>query len=182
MARLTGAVRPKYPGSEHFAHAGRPNTPVTSISAQDAEAFCAYLGKRLPTADEWIKAARGGITIGGEPNPYPRRSFPWGPEDDPRRANLGDQDDGYLGVAPAGSFPRDQSPYGVLDLAGNVREWTASEATEAGLVGLRVVMGGDAFYGPAALHHATSFNSAQEARYIDFVLGFRCARGEDGGS
>lgn len=99
---------------------GREAHPVVLVSHGDAQAFAAWLSAetgrrwRLPTALEWEKAARG--TDG--------RRFPWGDTWDPRRLNS--HDDGPFDTLPVGSFPAGASPYGLLDVAGQVFEWTAS--------------------------------------------------------
>jgi formylglycine-generating enzyme required for sulfatase activity len=114
--------------------------PVVDVSWEDANAFCEWLNNqnadcrlqiadyarsqsaiynlhsafRLPTEAEWEHAARG--TDG--------RAFPWGNAWDDRRANT--RDDGPGGTTPVGSYPAGASPYGGLDLAGTVWEWTSS--------------------------------------------------------
>lgn len=107
--------------------------PRGDLDWTEARAYCRFLGKELPTSAQWQKALRGGLALPGGPNPFPRRNLPWGPTlgapghervpaaiaragetvtaIDPRRP------------VPVGSFPEDASPYGVLDLAGNLQEW-----------------------------------------------------------
>jgi len=94
--------------------------PVVDVTWDEAQAFCAWLSRqtgqplRLPTEAEWERAARGDDG----------RTWPWGDEFDPSRANVAEAQCG--GLTPVGAFPRGASPFGVLDLAGNVWEWTAS--------------------------------------------------------
>lgn len=117
----------RQPNGPEAGLTGQDDHPVIQVSQRDATAFCAFHGLRLPSEIEWEYAARG----------TDRRRFPWGDEppeatDGSRRANFGsvpcctpDDSDGYLLTAPVGRFPSGASPFGILDMAGNVWEWTA---------------------------------------------------------
>jgi formylglycine-generating enzyme len=107
------------PGDPRF---DRPALPVVDIRWDDAAAYCAWLGGRLPTEGEWELAARG----------IERREFPWGTVYSPRLCNHGafapdpaDAVDGYVDLAPIGSFSDGATPSGLLDMAGNAGEWIA---------------------------------------------------------
>ena len=104
---------------------GRGNHPVVHVSHNDALAYCAWTGVRLPTEAEWEFAARGGLE---------GRVFPWGDDLEPggqHRMNVWQGDfptrntaeDGYLGTAPVDAFP--PTGYGLHNPTGNVWEWTA---------------------------------------------------------
>jgi len=116
---------PRYPGSEPFFDAN-PDLPAVNMSATEADSAAGTIGCRLPTAAEWEYAASRGLS--GPTGPQ----YPWGtlpPEDASNPANYMAGDDwdsrnadGYLYLAPVGSFPL--SSAGLADLAGNVAEWT----------------------------------------------------------
>jgi hypothetical protein len=91
------------------------NFPAVFLDWFDAYAYAKWKGRRLPTEQEWEKAARG--TDG--------RLYPWGSEERAGAANVYRGDPTQKWVAP-GSYPDDRSPYGVFDMAGNVSEWTSS--------------------------------------------------------
>jgi len=103
FADATGHTAPK---SADFTTA--PDNPVVGVTYEDAQAFAAWAGKRLPTEEEWEKAARG---VDG-------RRYPWGQE--PWTHGVPTR------LQPINSFPDRKSPYGALNMAGNVFEWTAS--------------------------------------------------------
>ena len=101
---------------------GREHHPVVLIALSDARTYARWLSTttseqwRLPSEIEWEKAARG---VDG-------RRFPWGDKFDPYRLNS--HDAGPYDTVPVGSFPRGRSPFGLLDAAGQVFEWTSTEA------------------------------------------------------
>lgn len=95
-------------------YAGMDSLPVVHVSWNDANAYCQWAGKHLPTEAQWEKAARG--AQGNE--------FVWGNKFKEKIANVGEESWEYE-VAPVGSYPEDKSVYGVYDLTGNAREWVA---------------------------------------------------------
>lgn len=146
--------------------AGRAQHPVVLVSHADAAAYCAWRGQqegkplRLPTEAEWEKAARG--TDG--------RFFPWGNTFDAARLNSYDK--GPFDTVPVGSYPHGQSPYGVLDMAGQVFEWTAMP--QQGHTTKRyIVKGGSWDDLPGVTRSAARHGRPAALKHI--LIGMRCA-------
>jgi ergothioneine biosynthesis protein EgtB len=154
--------------------------PVTHISFYEASAFSKWSGKRLPTEDEWEKAACV------SPHQESRISFPWG-DDDPslERANLFEND--LWGVAPVGSFPEGKSAYGCYQMIGDVWEWTSSdyvpypgfkpefdEYNDKWFVGQKVLRGGS--YATPRYHIRSTYRNFFHPNERWMISGFRCAK------
>ncbi|MBI1317415.1 MAG: protein kinase [Candidatus Hydrogenedens sp.] len=136
--------------------------PATMVTWYDAQAFAADAGKRLPSAAEWLRAAKG--------EQGDSRTFPWDGTYDADACNC------ETGAAvEVESDNRDVSPTGVRQLAGNVREWTRTPARPGDEPGFGVdmqVRGGDFSSGPVPLDTAASHPYSGYAE----TLGFRCVK------
>ncbi|HWO25658.1 MAG TPA: protein kinase [Kofleriaceae bacterium] len=143
--------------------------PISGIDHDIARSYCRYLGKDLPTADQWQKAFRGGLLlVGGEPNLAPARATPAG-----EPVVLGHD------LAAVGRLPGDTSPYGVLDLAGNVSEWSLDRSST--YEGLRRIHGGSWASPPGAGHERIYFANTRPEEARDYSVGVRCVTAGGGG-
>jgi len=168
---------------------GRSQHPMNCVDHSSAAQFCAWVGGRLPTSREWQYAAKGGAS----------RIYPWG--DTPitgKRGNFCDQNcahalnannleewrekkwisesenDGFAATAPVGSYPAGSSIWGLLDMAGNVAEWTLTAYDTSAMQ----TRGGS--WGSAPAHVRASHIGKDDPRSQDDGIGFRCARGVGG--
>jgi formylglycine-generating enzyme required for sulfatase activity len=161
------AFDPKYSEKPHTGDRICPNCPAMGIDWFKADQYCKWAEKRLPTETEWDLAAQG-----PEGN-----LWPWGNQFLPGHANLAGDEDGYPQASPVGSFPQGSSPYGVLDLIGNVWEWVSDDAgadAKDSKKVLRVLKGGSWLTSPQAL--AVSSRSVTDPALKKSTFGFRCSK------
>ena len=116
-------TKPDEGGDCNWGKSDRGNHPINCVDWDQARTYCEWVGKRLPTEAEWEKAARG----------TDWRKYPWGDQD--ASCNYAVMDDGGNGCGknstwPVGSKPNGASPYGAMDMAGNVGEWVADRYGE----------------------------------------------------
>jgi formylglycine-generating enzyme required for sulfatase activity len=157
----------------------RGNHPINCVDRRQAAAYCSFVGKRLPTEAEWEYAARG-------PD---GRTYPWGNEE-PGCGKavvsgcvrvLSD----HASTKPVGSYPVAKSPFGALDMAGNVWEWVADgwssydsgqsvDPVASGTGNLGVIRGGSWDFGPAQLKASARWQFYVTNGYVN--TGFRCAK------
>lgn len=170
-----------------------PDKPVIGVSWHDAAAYAAWAGKRLPTEEEWEKAASW------DPVAQKKRQYPWGDVADTGRATFGvaKKDLSPERLTVVGSYPNGASAYGVMDMAGNASEWVESYyQAYAGNqkpnpyfgVKYRVIRGGDVLssmndarttrrqYAPPELKERIIVEEGPEnGNDFNTGIGFRCA-------
>lgn len=178
MSSHTGLRQLKRPVGDDarlYESMGLADHPAVGTDGVLAQAYCRFMGKRLPTANEWEKAARGGLELRpGVPNPMPRRSFPWGTPQTPQPANLFDNHDGFPGTAPVTAFADGASPYGVLNMAGNADEWTSTPRPNE--PDRRIVKGGS-WGSPMKLEHSfIAYDNHRDVVLKSLYAGVRCAQ------
>lgn len=176
---------PTWPTCKWF-EPDREEHPINCVDWNQANTYCKWVGKELPSEEMWEFAARG----------KEGREFPWGrsvpgerygaPDDIYDRlegsCRTPDKESDY-NTCPVGSAPRGATPEGVLDLAGNVKEWTSSVACEYGKKStcdqkLRIVRGGRNDWFDHPYQSLVYFRAVSELNSSNAAKGFRCAKSE----
>ena len=152
---------------------GWADKPVTWVSREDAEAYAAWAGKRLPHEWEWQYAAQGSDG----------RSYPWGQEWSPAAAPLPDKGRAMRGPDDVAAHPAGASPFGVMDLVGNVWQWTdvfVDEHTRA------AILRGGSYYQPqgSMWYFPEAYKLGEHGKYLlmapsldrSGAIGFRCVK------
>jgi formylglycine-generating enzyme required for sulfatase activity len=169
------AYRPRHPENflKHWKDGiippGKEKHPVVYVDLDDARAYARWAGKRLPTEEQWQYAAQGADG----------RAYPWGNEMRSEFCNGGQTGD----TAPVDAFPQGRSPFGILDLCGNVWEWSESERSD-GRTRFCMIRGGSYYQakgsnwymdgGPRPVNFAEKFLLMWPGLDRCATVGFRC--------
>jgi len=163
--------RPGWTWVSPYGQPGRDDEPVVHVTWHEARAFCESAGGRLPSFDEWGRAAYQEMRAEPTDGFVRGRTYPYPVGDRPDGMNTSGEDP-WVRHAPAGATKRGVN--GLHDMGANVWEWVADRDGDAALTA-----GGSWWYGPSR----TRFEGAQykPADFAAVYIGFRCAYGLDGG-
>lgn len=139
----------------------RSNHPAVLVDQNSAQAYCAWRGTRLPNEEEWEKAARGANG----------NYFPWGNQFDPTKLNSADN--GPFDTANINNYENGASPYGILNMAGMVFEWTSTACPSDNRPNASIVKGGSWDDFPGVTRSAAKHCRPNTLKHV--LLGFRCA-------
>ncbi|MCR5614083.1 formylglycine-generating enzyme family protein [Treponema sp.] len=159
---------PEYLDNDDYS---KPNQPVIGVTSADAENYAKWLSAqtgekyRLPSDDEWEKAARAGLSV----------IYPWGDDDPSKGKKANYKGNGKFKLpSPVGSFDAGVNAWGLVDMAGNVWEWTSGTRGVKGSTNLRTVKGGSWMDGPVDLRISNFKNIDGTTGYPD--VGFRLVK------
>lgn len=204
VADFQKCIKAKKCGDEAFSYetvkgnpycnlgAGKDNHPMNCVSYFGAQAYCLWVGKRLPSEGEWEKAARGGCEIHGDENCEEKSYiYTWGNEGEPSCSNVNmatgpaDWGCGSDSTSAGGSYEAGKSPYGAYDMLGNLYEWVDDEwsddhsnakpdGSSIGAADSEGVVKGGGFMQQDKNQFRISYRAKQYTEEILYSRGFRC--------